>query len=96
MMHGTEAVGMKVISSKTLIVCFSDATGYKPDNFIKDSDGNRIHCDDSLKALGMRFSSKPDMSTHVTWLTKNMRERFWTLISLKKSGFTEKELTYVH
>ena len=73
------------------MTCFLDATSYSPDTYIEDADGNRVRCQDSIKALGMRFSNKPDMSVHVEWVAKNMREQFWTLINLKKSGFTTPE-----
>ena len=96
MVRRAEGIGMKVNSDKTAMICFLDAAGYKPDAFIEDSDGNRIRCQDSIKALGMRFSSRPDMSAHIDWIEKNMRERFWTLINLKKSGFKEEELTQVY
>ena len=56
---------MKVNTDKTGMICFSDASAYKADAFIEDEDGNRLRCGDSLKALGMRFSSRPDMSAHV-------------------------------
>ena len=49
-----------------------------------------------MKALGMRFSSRPDMAAHVAWIAKSMSERFWTLRNLKKSGFTEGELVEVY
>ena len=96
MVRRAEGIGMKVNASKTAMVCFSDASGYTADAFIEDADGNKIRCQDSIKALGMRFSSRPDMSAHVAWIAKNMRERFWTLINLKKSGFTESELVQVY
>ena len=49
-----------------------------------------------MKALGMRFSSRPDMAAHMSWVSKSMRERFWTLRNLKKSGFSDAELIQVY
>ena len=66
------------------------------DAFIDDADGNRIRCQPNMKALGMRFSSRPDMSAHVDWIAKNLRERFWTLRNLRKSGFNDSELVQVY
>ena len=87
---------MKVNSQKTTMVCFSDALSYKADAFIKDTDGNRIGCQENMKALGMRFSSRPDMAAHVSWIQKSMRSRLWILRNLKRSGFNTEELITVY
>ena len=59
MVRGAENIGMRVNASKTTMVCFSDASGYKADAFIEDEDGVRLCCQDTMKALGMRFSASP-------------------------------------
>ena len=91
-----EAIGMKVNTDKTGMVCFSDAAGCKAEAFIDDADGQRIRCGESLKALGMRFSSKPDMTAHVEWMLKSLRSRLWMLQNLKRSGFSTEELVTVY
>ena len=91
-----EAIGMKVNAAKTTMVCFSDAAAYKADAYIEDEDGNRIGCQDRMKALGMRFSNRPDMGAHVDWIRKTYRERFWMLRNLKRNGFTNPELVQVY
>ena len=91
-----EVIGMKVNTDKTGMVCFSDAAVYKAEAFIDDADGQRIRCGETLKALGMRFSSKPDMSTHVDWILKSLRSRLWMLRNLKRSGFSTDELVTVY
>ena len=87
---------MKVNKEKTGILCVSDASAYKAEAFIEDQDGKQIRSGDSLKALGMRFSSKPDMSAHVDWVAKSLRSRLWMLRNLKRSGFSCDELVTVY
>ena len=36
------------------------------------------------------------MSAHISWIAKNLRERFWTLRNLKKNGFTTGEIIKVY
>ena len=80
MVRRAEEIGMKVNTEKTTMVCFSDASSYCPDAYVEDSDGNRLRCQPGMTALGMRFSSRPDMAAHVTWIAKSMRERYWTCL----------------
>ena len=56
---------MKANSSKTTLVCFSDALGYKADTYMEGSDGNAIRGVGSMKALGLRLSRRPDWNEHV-------------------------------
>ena len=91
-----EAIGMKVNRAKTTMVCFSDSLAYKADAYIEDADGNRIGCQDNMKALGMHFSNRPDMSAHVDWIRRTYRECFWMLRNLKRNGFTNPELVQVY
>ena len=39
------------------MLCVSDSLAYTADVYLFDDDMNRIGCSDSLKALGIRFSS---------------------------------------
>ena len=79
-----ESIGMKVNAEKTTMVCFSDSVGYTTDAYIEEADAVRIHCQDSMNVLGMRFSFWPDMSAHVAWIVKNLRERLWIPIFFKE------------
>ena len=92
MVRREEAIGIKVNAAKPVMVCFNDASSYSPDAYIVDADGNRLRCQPSMKALGMRLSNRPDMGAHVQWISRSIRQRFWTLRNLKKSGFTDAEL----
>ena len=89
-----EDIGIVVNSSKTAMICVSDSLAYEADAFIQDADGNRIGCQKTLKALGMHFSSRPDMNAQVESIKKKYQSRFWILRNLKKSGFTLIDTVY--
>lgn len=91
-----EAIGMVVNSSKTTMVCVSDALGYTADAFILDEDQKRLGCQEGFKALGMYFSNRPTMWAQVQAVKKKIKSRYWTLRNLKKSGFNEQELVQVY
>ena len=91
-----EDLGMVVNAKKTTMVCVSDASSYRADAFIYDADQDRLGCQDSFKALGMWFSSRPDVSAQVEAVQRGVRSRLWTLRNLKNSGFSEDELVRVY
>ena len=91
-----ERIGMVVNSRKTAMLCVSDSLSYLADAFILDADQNCIGCQDSIKALGMHFSSRPTMDLQVASIAKKFRSRFWTLRNLKNSGFSTEELVTVY
>ena len=96
MVRGAEDIGMVVNAKKTAMLCISDSLSYQADAYIHDSDQNQIGCQDKLKALGMYFSSRPNMNAQVESIAKKFRSRYWTLRNLKNSGFTEDELVTVY
>ena len=91
-----EEIGMVVNSTKTAMICISDAQAYEADAFIYDSSLNRIGCQGTIKALGMNFSSRPDMWAQVESIRKKYRSRYWMLRNLKNSGFNTEELVKVY
>ena len=96
MIRRAEEIGMLVNSSKTAMLCVSDALSYKADAFFFDDDMLRIGTTSSIKALGMRFSDRPTMDAQVAHLKKSFRMRYWMLRNLKNNGFTEDELVKVY
>ena len=96
MIRRTEALGMRVNKEKTSMICVSDALAYEADAFLLDEDGGRIGCQKTLKALGMRFSNRPNMNLHVEHIRKTFRSRYWTLRNLKRNGFNQAELVQVY
>lgn len=91
-----EKIGMAVNTEKTAMICVSDASSYTADAFIHDADGVRIGCQETIKALGMIFSNKPDMAAQVQSIKKKFRSRLWKLRNLKLSGFNTEELLTVY
>ena len=71
-----EERGMKVNSSKTSMICISDAMSYQAEAFIKDWEGNRIESGDLLKILGFHFSDRPTVHAHVKALQKRFRRQY--------------------
>ena len=91
-----ERIGMRVNSSKTNVLCISDALSYSPMTFIVDSAGEKIESKDSLCVLGFHFSDKPTVQLHVEETVKKMRQRSWFLRNLARAGFNTPELVEVY
>ena len=80
----------------TTLVCFSDALSYQADAYIENGDDQVIRGAPEMKALGVRFSNRPDWSRHVAWIRTSFRARLWILRNLKRSGFSTEELLTVY
>ena len=91
-----ESIGMKVNSSKTMMLCISEAKTYEAAAFIEDTEGKRIDSSDTLKVLGVHFLRKPDMSAQVESICQKFRSRVWILRHLNHNGFSEEELLRVY
>ena len=79
-------------TQKTAMVCVSDSLSYEAEAFILDADGERIACQDKIRALGMVFGNRSNMDLQVEHVEKKIKQRLWTLRNLKKNGFGEEEL----
>ena len=91
-----EDIGMVVNASKTAMICMSGALEYDADAYLLDADQNRIGCNGTIKALGVRFSNKLNMEEQVSYIVKAMRSRYWTLRNLRLNGFNTAELVQVY
>ena len=91
-----ELLGMKVNSDKTQMLCISESRTYKASAFIETAQGEIVSSTDSLKILGMHFSSRPDMNAQVDSICKKFRARVWTLRHLHHRGFTQEDLLKVY
>ena len=91
-----EAKGMKVNTSKTGLLCVSDALNFRATAYIEDRDGNRIESGTGLKVLGWHFSERPTVTAQIESLKKKFRQRYWVLRHLKKNGFSPEELLRVY
>ena len=72
-----ESLGMRVNSSKTMVLCVSDSRTYKAAAYLTDPQGNEIESLDNLKILGIHFFDKPDMSAQVDSICRKFRSRIW-------------------
>ena len=68
-----EAIGMKVNTAKTGMLCISDAMQCTADASILNADQNQLGCQDSFKALGMIFGRRPNFDLHVEKTRKAIR-----------------------
>ena len=91
-----EAIGMKVNTQKTNLLCMNDAQSYTAKAFFKDKDDNMVQSADTMRILGFTLARKPGVKTHVAELRRRIRSRTWALRDLKKSGFDEDELLHVY
>ena len=96
LVRAAEEIGMVVNSRKTSMICISDALSYKAEAYILDADGERIGCQERIKALGMYFSGRPNMDAQVASISQRIRSRYWTLRNLKNSDFSMEELVAIY
>ena len=94
--HQAEAAGMKVHPGKTLAMCISELKSYNPGAFFCDKDGSEVKTGQSMKILGVTFSSDPDMRAHVESIKKSFRSRKWILHHLGHRGFSVSDLLAVY
>ena len=90
--YNAESIGMKVNSSKTNMLCISDAMSFSAQAHIFSMQGERLNSSQSLKLLGFHFGERPTVQEHVAAVRRKFRGRYWLLIHLGKNGFTESEL----
>lgn len=91
--------GLKVNTSKTKLLCISDALSYEASSYIELVDGSTVKSGergDSMKLLGFHLSDRPGVAAHVDVLKKKFRRRFWILIHLRVMGFTPEELVRLY
>ena len=91
-----ELYGMKVNTSKTMMLCISDSKTYKASSFMEDADGNVVSSQSNLKVLGFHFSDRPDVSAQVDAICRKYRSRIWTLRHLHHRGFSQEDLLKVY
>ena len=94
--HNAEAIGMKVNTAKTGMLCISDAISFKAAAHIRTMDGQVVESGEDMKVLGFYFGSRPNCSRHVQAIRRSFRGKYWLLIHLKQNGFTEVELLKVY
>ena len=93
-----ESRGMVVNTSKTGILCVSDALSFRAEGHIYGADDTQISSDGttSLKILGFHFSKTPTVHAHVESLRRRFFSQWWILYHLKHHGFNREELVTVY
>lgn len=71
--------GMKINSSKTKALLISELESYAPTAHFFDDQGNRVRTGDSMKILGIHFSTEPGMATQVAEIRRKFMARIWAL-----------------
>ena len=94
--HQAESVGMKVHPGKTVTMLISELKSYNPCAYFFDQGGVRVENSQSLKILGMHFSSDPDMRAQVEATKKGFRTKKRILHHLKHRGFGVQDLLAVY
>ena len=71
-------MGMRVNTNNTFMLCISDPQTNDAAAFLEDGEGSRIELGDSMKILGINFSSSPNVSAQVEAIFRKFRSRVWT------------------
>ena len=87
---------MKVHSGKTISMLVSELKSYNPGAFFFDQTGARIENSQTMKILGVNFSSDPDMRAQVEAIKRSFRVKKWILHHLKHRGFGVEDLLAVY
>ena len=94
--HQAQSVGMKVHPGKTIAMLVSELKSYNPGVYFFDQAGVKVENSQSMKILGVHFSSDPDMRAQVEAIKKGFRTRKWILHHLKHRGFGVQDLLAVY
>ena len=90
------AKGMVVNTSKTNMLCVSDALNYRPNSYFDDGGGDRVESTGSMKVLGFHFSDRPTVQLHVDETVKKIRRKYYSLRHLARYGMSQSELVEVY
>ena len=84
-------IKMKVNPLKTQLLCIGPDTRQTLEPYIRPN-GIQITGQQELKVLGFHFSSRPDISLHITKTLQKFRMRLWGLRKLKSARAKPKDL----
>ena len=90
----SRAIGMKLNSAKTQLLCITAAINYEVRSTI-DIEGTQIVSGDELKVLGFTMGRRPTMRPHVEAMKKKYVTRTHVIRHLKKVGFANHKLTKI-
>ena len=69
----------------------SPPNGYINTSYVRVKE-EKIESMSSMKLLGYVFGTEPNAAAHISEIKKKFRARFWSLVHLRKSGFSGREL----
>ena len=90
------ARGMKINTSKTKALLISELKSYAPTAHFFDQDGNTVRSGETMKVLGVNFSSDPGMAAQVADIRRKFTSRIWALRHLGRLGMSKPDLLSVY
>ena len=87
---------MKVHPGKTVSMLVSELKSYNPGAYFFDQGDQKVENTQTMKILGVSFSSDPDMRAQVESIKRGFRVKKWILHHLKHRGFTVDDLLSVY
>ena len=88
--------GMKINAGKTKALLISELKSYAPEAHFFDNQGNKVTAGDSIKILGVYFSSEPGMAAQVADIRRKFTARIWALRHLGRMGTSKPDLLRVY
>ena len=83
--QNAEAIGMRINTGKTKLLCVSASRATDTNCFINVKDSVIRGCE-SMKMLGFIFGRRPNSDAHVGHVCSKFYSRLWTVRNLKSSG----------
>ena len=90
------AQGMKINAGKTKALLISELKSSAPAAHFFDNQGNKVVAGDSMKILGVHFSSEPGMAAQVADIRRKFTARIWALRHLGRMGMSKPDLLRVY
>lgn len=73
----------------TLTMCISEDKSYIPSPYFYDNEGGKTSFKNSIKILGIHFSSSHNMSAQVAAIQASFRSCLWVLTHLFQNGMSK-------
>ena len=94
--HQAVAQGMKVNAAKTKALLITELKGYASKAYFTDNEGGQVLAGETMRILGVVFSSDPGMTAQVADIRKKFVARIWALRHLGRMGMQQADLVKVY
>lgn len=94
--HQAMEQGMKINCSKTKALLISELKSYLPKAFFKDHQGGEVAGGETMKILGVQFSTEPGMFAQVADIKRKFTARIWAIRHLGRLGMSKDNLLAVY